>query len=93
MFNGTGLMALYLDQNQQAVLKNKMGNFGEIGLQKAYARKQGKDYETVTIASISHQIGRKLQAWKNTAPPQGFNIALAKEPSLTSGITQEADKE
>ena len=36
MFKGTGLTALYLDQDPQAALKNKMGNFDEAYLQKAY---------------------------------------------------------
>ena len=36
MFEGTGLTALYLDQDPQAALKNKMGNFDEAYLQKAY---------------------------------------------------------
>ena len=51
-----------------------MGNIGEADLQKAYARVQGKDDETVIIASISRHIGNKLQAKKKTLPPPGFNI-------------------
>ena len=54
-------MALYLDQETQAALKNRMENFDEADFQKAYARAQGKYDETVTIESRSHHIGRKLQ--------------------------------
>ena len=71
-------------------MKKKMGNFYVADLQKSYARSQGKDYEIVTIASISRQIGRKLQAWTKTAPPPGFNISLTKAPFITSGLTQRA---
>ena len=67
-----------------------MGNIDEADLQKAYTRVQGKDDETVTIASISHQIGRKLQTRTKTAPPPGFNITPAKDPYITSGLTKEA---
>ena len=42
MFKVTGLTALYLDQDPQAALKNKMGNFDEAYIQKAYAWAQGK---------------------------------------------------
>ena len=49
MFEGTGLTALYLYQDPQAALKNKMGNLDEEDLQKAYARAQGKYDEAVTI--------------------------------------------
>ena len=52
MFEGTGITVLYLDQDPQATLKKKMGNFYQAGLQKAYAHAQGKYYETVTIVSI-----------------------------------------
>ena len=31
----------------------------------------------------------KLQTWKKTVPPPGFNIALDRDPSITSGCTQE----
>ena len=34
MFEGTGLMEIYLYQDPQAVLKNKMGNFDEVDLPK-----------------------------------------------------------
>ena len=37
MFNGTGLNSLYIYQDPQAALKNKIGNFDEADLQKAYA--------------------------------------------------------
>ena len=45
------LMVLYLYQYPQAALKYKMGNFDEADLQKVYAQTQGKDDETITIAS------------------------------------------
>ena len=67
-----------------------MGNFDEVDLQKSYTWAQGKDDETVAIASISHRIGSKIQALKNTAPPSGFNIEQAEYSSITSGLTQEA---
>ena len=38
MFEGTGLMELYLDQDPQDVLNNKMGNFDEVDLHKASRR-------------------------------------------------------
>ena len=41
-----------------------MGNFDEADLHKANSRAQDKYDETATISSISHQIGRKLQARK-----------------------------
>ena len=49
MFKGTGLTVLYLDQEPQTALKNKMGNFDDADLQKAYAWEQVKNYETITI--------------------------------------------
>ena len=69
-----------------------MGDFDEADLQKYYALAQIKDDETVTIAGISRQIGRKIQASTNTAPPPGFNIGTAEDPSITSGRTLEAAK-
>ena len=75
MFKNTVIAALDLDQDTQAALNNKMGSFDEADLHKSYAREQDKDDETVTIASRSHQIVRKIKARKNTAPPSGFNIA------------------
>ena len=51
MFEGPGLTALDLDQDPQAVLKNKMRNFDEAYLQKAYTRAQGKYDGTVIIPS------------------------------------------
>ena len=90
MFKGTGLTALYLYQDQQAALKNKMSKFYEADLHKAYAWAQGQYDKIVTIASRSFQMGRKLQAWANTAPPPGFNIAPSEYPSITSGLPQEA---
>ena len=62
MFRGTGITALDLDQDPQASLKNKMGNFDESDLQKAYAQAQSKYDETITIASRSQHIGRKIHA-------------------------------
>ena len=53
MFKGTGFTALNLDQDPRALLKNKMGNFDEADLQKAYAQAQVKDDETVNLASRS----------------------------------------
>ena len=55
MFEGTGLTAFDLYQDSQDALKNKIGNFDDANLQKDYARAQGKDDETVTIASRSCQ--------------------------------------
>ena len=60
MFEGTSITAIYLDQDPQAALKIKMVNFYEADLQKAYARAQGKDDETATIASRCLQIRREL---------------------------------
>ena len=90
MFDGTDLTVLYLDQYPHNVLKNKIGNFDEADLQKAYARAQGKDDEMVTIVSRSRQIGRKLQAQTGIAPPPCLNIAPSEDPSITLGLTQEA---
>ena len=89
MFKGTGITALYLDQDPQETLKKKMGNIYGAYIQKACARAQGKKYETETITIISRQIGRKLNACKNTAPPPVFNMAPAEDPSITSVLTQE----
>ena len=75
---GTCIMTLGLDQDLQAALKNKIGNFDEENLQKAYVREQGKYYKIVTISSKSCQIGRKLKIRTKTVPPPGFNIAPAK---------------
>ena len=52
-----------------------MGNFYEEGFQKSYTQAQGKYDETVTIASRSREIGRKIKPQTKTAPTQGFNIA------------------
>ena len=51
MFEGTGITVLYLYQDPQYALKDKMGKVDEADLQKAYAQAQGKYDETVTIAS------------------------------------------
>ena len=77
MFKGTGLTAIYLDQDPHAALKIKMVNLYRSYLQKDYARSQGKDDETVTTARRSRRIGIKLQTWKNISPPSDFNIAPA----------------
>ena len=90
MFEGTCLTALDLDQDTQAALKKRMGNFHEAYIQKYYTQAQGKGDETVAIASISHQIGRKLKSQTKIEPPPGFNISRSKYPSITSVITQEA---
>ena len=89
VFESIGLTELVLYQDPQAALKKKMGNFDEADIQKSQTRAQGKDNETVTISSISIQIGRKLKARTNTAYPPGINIAPAKYPSTTSLLTQE----
>ena len=85
-----GLTELYLDQDPKVALNNKMRNFDEADLQKSYAREQVKYDEKVTIVSRLRQIGSKIQARTNTAPPPGFNIAPSEHPSITSGLTQEA---
>ena len=51
IFEGTGLTALYLDQEPKYVLKNRMEYFDEANLQKVYTWAQGKYYEPITIAS------------------------------------------
>ena len=43
MFEVTVLTTLELDQDPQSALKNKMGDFDEAYLQKAYAQSQGKN--------------------------------------------------
>ena len=70
-----------------------MDNFDEVDHQEAYTRAQGKYNETVNIASISCQMGRKIQAQKKTATPPGFNTEPAKYPSIKSGLTQEASED
>ena len=55
MFKGTGLMALDLYQDPQSDLKDKIGNFYEADLHKAYAWARGMDNETVTITSASYK--------------------------------------
>ena len=60
-----------------------MVKFDEAYLQKAYAWSKSRDDEMVTMASISHQIGRKLQTWKKTEPTPGLNIAPDKDPFVT----------
>ena len=91
-FKVTGLTDLYLYQDPQDVLKNQMGNFNEADCNKYYARSLVEYYKTVTIASRSRQIRSKLQERTKTSPLPGLNISPAKEPSITSGVTQEADE-
>ena len=93
MFEDTGITALYLDQDPQDALKNKMGNFDEEDIQKVYAWAQDHDDETVTIASRSRKIGRKLQERTKPAYTPGLNISPSEDPSITSGHTQEAAKD
>ena len=88
MFGDTVIMELDIDQDPQAVLHNKMGNFNEADLQKSYTRAQGKDDETLTIENRSRQIGKKMQARKKTASPPGLNISPPEETSITSGLNQ-----
>ena len=54
MFEGTWLSALYLDQDPKFTLKNKMGNFDEADLQKAYTPTQGKDekYQPIQVDHV-----------------------------------------
>ena len=66
-FEDIDLTALFLDQDPQYALKNTTRNFYESDIQKYYAREQGKYYKTVTIASISLQIGSILKGQKNSA--------------------------
>ena len=73
MFKGTGLVSLDLYHDPQSALKNEMEIFDETDLQKSYAKPQGKDDETVIIASRSHHIGRKIKELTNTLPLPGFN--------------------
>ena len=53
MFVGSGPTKLTLDKAPHSTLKDKIGNFDEVDLQKAYAWEHGKDDKKVTIASIS----------------------------------------
>ena len=80
MSEGKGLTALYIDQKPQAALKNQMGTFDEVDLQKSCARAQRKYYETVTIVSRSRHIIRQLQTQEKIESPPGFNIAPAENP-------------
>ena len=62
MFKGTCIAEFDLDQDPQSALKNKMGNFDEADIHQTYSQSQGKDDETLTIASRLCQIGKKIQA-------------------------------
>ena len=77
MFEGTGLTELDIYQDPKAALRNQMGTFDEADVHKYYDHAHGKYDETVTIASISHHIGRKMHALENTAPPPDINISPA----------------
>ena len=74
-------------------MNNKIDNFDESDLQKDNSRVQGKEYETETITSRLSNIGEKLQPWTKTAPPQGFNIAPDKDPSIKSGLAHKSSKD
>ena len=91
ILEGTGITSLDLDQDHQAALENKMGNFDEADLQKSCAQLQGKDDETVTIANKSLQIGRKLCRQENTVSLPGLNTSPSKDPSIASGLTCDAE--
>ena len=93
MFKGTSLLELYLNQDPQAALKNKMGNFNKTDLQRAYAQAQGKYDETVNVAIISCQTVRKIQARTKTESPPCLSISPAKDTSITPGIIQESDED
>ena len=56
MFEGTGPTKLNLDKDPQSTLKDKIGKFDEVDLQKSYAWAQVKYDERVTITVISRQI-------------------------------------
>ena len=90
MFKVIFLTALDPDQDPQYALKNKMGNFDEADIQKSYTQAQGKDDETVTLASRSRKIYRKLKSRTNTASSPGVDIAPSEDPSFTLGLTQYA---
>ena len=70
-----------------------MGKFDQADLQNAYAWAHGKYNETVTIASRSRRIGRKIQALKKTEPPPGFNKIPDEDPYITSGLNQKANED
>ena len=53
MLEGTDITSLYLNQDPQAAMKNKISNFDKSDLRKACVQAQVKDDETVNIASIS----------------------------------------
>ena len=93
IFESTGLTSLDLDQEPQAALKNKMGNFVEAYLQKSYAWALGKGNEPVNIARRSRQIGMKLQTKTTTASPPLLNIPPNKYRSITLGLTLEASED
>ena len=91
MFEGTGLTAMDLDQDPKDYLNNQMGTFDEVDIQKSYARAQVKDDETITIASRSRQIGRKMQAQEKIASPPDIDIEPDGYTSITLGLTHGAD--
>ena len=93
MFEGTELMELDIYQEPHNALNNKIVNFDEADIQKSYNQEQRKDNGTIIISSRSRHIGMKLQAQKNTEYPTGFNTTADEDPSITSGLTQEAAEE
>ena len=80
MLNRTVIIALDLDHDPRAALKNETVNVDEAGFQKAYTQTQIKDDEKVTIESRSRQIWRKFQAQTNTEYPPSINISPTKDP-------------
>ena len=93
MFDGTGLTVLYIDQDPQAALKNKMGKFDDAYIKKSYTQAQGKDNKSVTIAIRSFQIGMKLQARTKRVYPSGINIVPDEDPYIASGLIQVASED
>ena len=61
IFQGTGLTAEELRNNPEAVRTERMTNFVDADIEKAYSKTQGKDGETATYASLYKKVGRKLQ--------------------------------
>ena len=56
MFKDTGLTALYLDQDPQAALKNKMSKFYEADLHKAYSRVGFLRHHSITFFSLQNLL-------------------------------------
>ena len=70
-----------------------MGSFDESYTQKVYSGAHRKDDVTVTIASISRNIGSKLKELEEIVSTPGINIAPEKDPSITSGLTHDASED